>query len=365
MKDDKISLHEDPDADAWIYVPEAKYMIIKDVTTVQQNSDCDFGHITESHLGGYPFWMLSESGHSSTKSNPSTLCSSCPKCANSEPLTLIAQLYVPLEGVDRVTYVFGCNTYKCTYFCAYRYSNHASLAQKGLLKESNLFSMDENWGISEELSEDKLVQTSLPPQTLLDTNRPCLPFTSLIQQREVDAYDSYLSHVRQESEKLVESSLPSEVQNSEFDTSGQMEEIPEDEILQEYLQSSQIYPNRIAKWCPNRPPVLICASQDVHDFPSNKADSTFIKLPEEKQEYLSGQMNLSTRVPSCETCGSPRHFEFQIFSTAVYLLGSGYGDWYMNDNMASMGTLIVFSCLNPKCGNGEYVSEYIAYQGGV
>ena len=358
MVDAPESPAESPDPDTWIYVPETKYKRIEDVLITQQDKRLDFGHFSESHLGGYPFWMLPKGKRTPDGERLEIPLGSCPKCDSQEKLALIAQLYVPLEHVDRVTYVLGCNSYNCMYFCALRFS----LDARGVALSNNedVFTVEDDWASVETCSSGKIVIATQQPAVYLGKTKEYLPFTSLMQEREVDVYHEYIGRTREHTEKSVTEAVPSHEVASELAISTK-EDDSEDPTLLDYLQYLQIYPNQVARWCPKSRPILVSSSQSVHSFSANDSETLLLKLPEEKSSLSTNTWFLN-RVPFCETCGHPRQFEFQILSTAVYLLGSGYGRWYMNDSMASMGTLLVFSCLNPSCGLDEYASDYVAYQ---
>ena len=347
---------EVPDKNSWLYVPEASYVTMRDPTAIQKDGSLGFEKHDESHLGGYPFFLIPKGNSTEEphKGTPGQL--TCPKCNAKESLFLIAQLFVPLEGADRVTYIFGCNAYNCAYFCAKRYT----------LPEQSSDAQPENEGWITPSSSDASSETSTA-QVYLNTDYPCLPFTSLIQERETEAYEQYLKRVRAESKAITAKSTPSDVPPPDLPPDAATEEAISDPVLKEYILRTEQYHNQVVRWCPKADPVLICSTQNVTGFASEYAHHT-----KTVRDFSGGKdaspvcrTNLSASVPPCGQCGHHRQFELQVFSTAVYLLGSGYGDWYMNDTMASLGTIMLFSCMNTQCGVNAYVDEYVAYQAGV
>ena len=366
MQTDDAGVNDAPDPNVWLYVPEASYVTMQDPLAIQSDTSLEFSRHDESHLGGYPFFMLPRGSdlHSHESEIKASLI--CPKCTSKDTLVLIAQLFVPIEGADRVTYVFGCNAYSCEYFCAKRFTL-ASKPRASDSSDAQLFTESDDWG-EDPVPSGEIPSTSVEaPDVYLHQKMSCLPFTSLIQEREVDAYAVYLERVRAQSKQIAENSEPSNTLPPDMPKEDPPEDTTADPVLRDYLQMTEKYQNQVVRWSPNTEPVLICASQNVHGYSTAYPNATTVLVDfcAAVDRIAGSSAKYTAAVPPCQCCGSPRAFEFQIFSTAVYLLGSGYGDWYMNDAMASLGTLMVFSCMNPKCGGDAYVDEYVAYQAGV
>ncbi|XP_022695391.1 programmed cell death protein 2-like [Varroa jacobsoni] len=70
-----------------------------------------------------------------------------------------------------------------------------------------------------------------------------------------------------------------------------------------------------------------------------------------KPLWVSSQ-DLPKQVPSCELCGSPRIFEFQVMPHALNIAKNDLLDW---------GTLAVYTCAK-NCNTDEYVKEFVHRQ---
>lgn len=94
----------DGDVDSSIIIGKPQYRLRGEVETTESGQHEGKSPFV-SKIGGYAVW------HDSATAPTDLICGNC---ARSDEMALVAQLYTPLEGIDRSMYIFCCNRRVCS-----------------------------------------------------------------------------------------------------------------------------------------------------------------------------------------------------------------------------------------------------------
>ena len=288
-------------------------------------------------LGGHPIWLY-----------PGLRTHTDLRCANAlcrRPLQLLAQIHAPLEGFcqERVLYVMCCSQNKCQYYVAYRATLPPAPPPPTTTTTTAFDTAGaDDWGDGEEeekAPEPPRPQTPPPLPTLPpphhDRSLPSFRCTWLEPVLEEVAYRGYQrkaealeQRLRLGPPALTPQDDPDSI-NPEYESSGDP-----DRAQRRYFKHMEKCGRQVIRWALGGQPLWL-RSEAV---PLN--------------------------VPPCGHCGRRRVFECQILSTAVYLLSSRTEEAEETQPL-TFGTVGLYTCANPFCGEGDWVEDYVHVQEGV
>ncbi|EKF33607.1 hypothetical protein MOQ_002520 [Trypanosoma cruzi marinkellei] len=286
----------------------------------------------------------------------------CPKCKSMNAVSLLAQIYAPLEVYDRLLYVFtcaACSTEQSTFCFALRsqnfnpsYKNASQTNEKGGCEEKQLFfeesadwgdGMDKGWddddesvksnmgtdqrgnrSIINEAIADDTYGTEAPSSLALPGSKP--PIKGM-------RFPCFTLEVFEEPPKVKPKSVAFNIQLHEaqgkygedvVETTvvDEADEPLHEKLLRKYVERIGRVPSQCVRWGPGREPLQVSV--------------------------------MSIVAPRCPYCGEKRRYELQLTSPIIYFLTRSKEE---KKHSLHFGNVIVFTC-SGNCNTEAYALEY-------
>ncbi|CCD13268.1 unnamed protein product [Trypanosoma congolense IL3000] len=314
---------------------------------VEGSSDCDSPFT--SKIGGSAMLFRETSDYSAFR---------CPKCKGINNVSLLAQIYAPLDVYDRIVYVFLCaycskgGSSYCFVLRSQNFNPSYVHTSPGSLVNGDcggaVFAENDDWGDDNALLQDDNSSGSLSPSTNIpskvtdcteagvtcDTWTP-LPLVSTGTKSPAKGicYPCFVLDIFEEPPKPnVSLDPPTDQLNKAKQKYGEAAvetTVVEDEeepicekVLRKYVQRIGRAPSQCVRWGPGQEPLR-----------SSCAPIT---------------------VPKCPHCMSHRQFELQLTSPIIYFLTKGAEE---NDHSVHFGNVLVYTC-SGNCNTQPYSLEY-------
>ncbi|RNE98604.1 pre-rRNA-processing protein TSR4 [Trypanosoma rangeli] len=289
----------------------------------------------------------------------------CPKCCGMHAVSLLAQVYAPLEVYDRVLYVLTCSSCSTAQnsFCFVLRSQNFNPAyanalkppeQQGCKEDGALFEVnadwgdgvDEGWGTEDEADAGAGSSTSknqnstagmaaeaitedthsteepaalAPPgsrPSIKGVGFPCFVLDVFEEPPKLAAKSSTFKNELQETQKKYGDNVV-EMTIIEDDD----EPLPE-KCLRKYVERIGRAPSQCVRWAPG-------------------------------QEPLRSSV-VTVAAPRCPYCNKERRYELQLTSPIIYFLTNTKGP---RRHSLHFGNVLVFTC-SGNCNTEAYASEY-------
>ncbi|KAF8296265.1 putative Programmed cell death protein 2, C-terminal putative domain containing protein [Trypanosoma cruzi] len=293
----------------------------------------------------------------------------CPKCNSMNAVSLLAQIYAPLDVYDRLLYVLTCSTCsteQSTFCFALRsqnfnpsYKNASQTNDKGGCEDKRLlFEESADWGDGMDKGwdyDDKSVKSNMATEQRGNRSIVNEAIADDICSTEVPSslappglkppirgmrFPCFTLEVFEEPPKVKPKSAPFNIQLHEaqgkygedvVETTvlDEADEPLHEKLLRKYVERIGRVPSQCVRWGPSREPLQLSV--------------------------------ISIVAPRCPYCGKKRRYELQLTSPIIYFLTR------LNEekkHSLHFGNVLVFTC-SGNCNTEAYALEYCFVEGEI
>ncbi|KAH9577637.1 Programmed cell death protein 2 [Trypanosoma melophagium] len=314
----------------------------------------------------------------------------CPKCKSSRAVSLLAQIYAPLEVYDRIIYVFvcaNCSKEQSSFCFALRSQNFnpsyvtvSSIDDEAEgVKEGIFFEENGDWGDDENISSEKVdgeeygvcnaaVGVIITPPITITTTTTTTTTTSSINKEEGETKEKGKEEANIDDVHTVQ--LPSTLASpgSKAQVEGLcypcfaldvFEEPPKIKIKSATINDQlrevrKKYGDDVVETT-----VIDDDDEPLHEKRLRKYVERIGRVPSQCIRWAPNQEPLRSSVktivvPNCPQCGSVRRYELQLTSPIIYYLVKAKDE---KKHPLHFGNVLVFTC-SGNCNSNSYVLEY-------